>query len=271
MHAPHDRVTTMAMPPTDRSTLLQAVIRVAREAGEAILRHYHAGVSAETKDDGSPVTAADHASEAVILPALHALTPDIPVVSEEAASGGAVPDISGGRFWLVDPLDGTREFLNRNGEFTVNIGLVGPDGPELGVVHAPAIAVTYAGAVGETAFRLKDETEPEPIAVRTPPVDGLTVVASRRHGSGEALDRFLAGLAVADRISAGSALKFGLVAAGEADVYPRFGPTMEWDTAAGHAVVLAAGGRVERADGGPLTYGRVADGFLNPFFIAWGA
>ncbi len=261
----------MAMPPTNKSDLLQAVIRIAREAGEAILQHYRAGVEAETKDDGSPVTAADHAAEAVILPALRALTPDIPIVSEEAASGGTIPDISGGRFWLVDPLDGTREFLSGNGEFTVNIGLVGPDGPKLGVVHAPAIAVTYAGVVGDGAFRLKGDAEPEPISVRAPPVAGLTVVASRRHGSGDALDRFLTDLTVADRITAGSAMKFGLVAAGEADVYPRFGPTMEWDTAAGHAVVLAAGGRVERTDGGRLTYGRVADGFLNPFFVAWGA
>ncbi len=259
------------MLPTEKSDLLNAAIDIARNAGEAILRHYHAGVATETKVDGSPVTAADHAAEAVILPALHALTPGIPVVSEEAVSKGSIPDIGGGRFWLVDPLDGTREFLSRNGEFTVNIGLVGPDGPQLGVVHAPAIAVTYAGAVGDGAFRLKDDAEPEPIAVRAPPVAGLTVVASRRHGRGEALDRFLADLTVADRITAGSALKFGLVAAGEADVYPRFGPTMEWDTAAGHAIVLAAGGRVERSDGGPLTYGRVADGFLNPFFVAWGA
>jgi 3'(2'), 5'-bisphosphate nucleotidase len=236
------------------------------------------------KADASPVTEADEVAEAYILEALAKLTPDIPIVSEEAASEGYLPDVSGGRFWLVDPLDGTREFLSRNGEFTVDIALVEDGRPVAGVVHAPALARTWIGAQAGAGAGLGtgitapgrtvasfSETDKETVAIRVRglPADGATVIASRRHGSGDLLDDFLKDYTVKDRVSAGSSLKFCLVASGHADLYPRFGRTMEWDTAAGHAVLLAAGGTVETVAGRPLAYGK--PGFENPFFIAKGA
>jgi len=248
-----------------------ALRRIAESAGVAILDVYEGRVALDTrrKADRSPVTAADDAAEAVILAALHELTPDIPVVSEEAAEAGIIPDVSGGRFWLVDPLDGTKEFLSRNGEFTVNIALIEDGCPTAGVVHAPALKKTWMGAGIDTACYAEGDQPPVPIRTRSQPTAGAVVVASRRHGDAEAMDRFLAGTRVGTRVDAGSSLKFCLVASGQADIYPRFGRTMEWDTAAGHAVLLAAGGCVERADdGAPLTYGKA--GFENPHFIARG-
>ncbi|MDH3594625.1 MAG: 3'(2'),5'-bisphosphate nucleotidase CysQ [Rhodospirillales bacterium] len=256
--------------------LLAAITEIAERAGAVILEHYAQGAAVEVraKADASPVTAADEAAEDVILEALAALTPEIPVVSEEAAAAGHVPDVSGGTFWLVDPLDGTKEFLSRNGEFTVNIALVEQGVPVAGVVHAPARALTWTGAkpldesapatagVAETGGPGRD------ICARPLPAGGAVVVASRRHGSGEIFDAFLADYIVTKRITAGSSLKFCLVADGTADLYPRFGRTMEWDTAAGHAVLRAAGGKVLTADGVPLTYAK--PGFENPFFIAYG-
>ena len=257
--------------------LLAAVKIMAERAGKVILAYYVEGEAAPEvryKADASPVTEADEAAEAFILEALAKLTPDIPVVSEEAASAGHLPDVSGGRFWLVDPLDGTKEFISRNGEFTVNIALVEDGRPTAGVVHAPALAMTWAGAqpgAGGAAVATYSETDRETMAirVRAMPDDGAVVIASRRHGSGEELEAFLARYKVKDQVSAGSSLKFCLVASGRADLYPRFGRTMEWDTAAGHAVLRAAGGRVETQDGQPLTYGK--PGFENPYFIAKGA
>ena len=251
---------------------LQAVLRlIAERAGQVILTYYAEGadIAVRTKDDASPVTVADEAAEAFILQALETLTPEIPVVAEEAMAAGSRPDISGGLFWLVDPLDGTKEFLARNGEFTVNIALIQDGEPVAGVVHAPAKAMTWAGAGAGSATYSEADQPPIGIAVRGPPGDGLVVVASRRHGATEELDRFLADYHVAEQMEAGSSLKFCLVASGEADLYPRFGRTMEWDTAAGHAVLLAAGGSVTRADdGSPLRYGK--PGFENPHFIARG-
>ncbi|MEE8535673.1 MAG: 3'(2'),5'-bisphosphate nucleotidase CysQ [Kiloniellales bacterium] len=268
---------------------LLAVLKIiAERAGKEILAYYVEGEAAPEvrhKADDSPVTDADEAAEAFILEALAKLTPDIPVVSEEAASAGHIPEVSGGRFWLVDPLDGTKEFISRNGEFTVNIALVEDGRPTAGIVHAPALAMTWSGALGHeggagagtgardggAAVATYSETDREPVAirVRAVPADGVVVIASRRHGSGEELEAFLARYKVKDQVSAGSSLKFCLVASGRADLYPRFGRTMEWDTAAGHAVLLAAGGRVETQDGQPLTYGK--PGFENPYFIAKGA
>ena len=204
-------------------------------------------------------------AEALILPELAALTPDVPIVSEEAAARGVVPE-AGSRFWLVDPLDGTKEFVSRNGEFTVNIALVEEGRPVLGVVFVPARDRLYAGAVGVGAFA-EDRGRRE-IACRRPPAEGLTVVSSRSHGDPEALASFLDGRSVAAEVTAGSSLKFCLVAAGDADLYPRLGRTMEWDTAAGHAVVSAAGGRVSAVGGGELGYGK--PGFENPHFVARG-
>ena len=263
-----------AVDPEDREALLAVLRLIAERAGKEILAYYVEGgeIEVQRKADDSPVTEADQAAEDFILAALKALTPEIPVVSEEASAAGHVPDVSGGRFWLVDPLDGTKEFISRNGEFTVNIALVENGRPVAGVVHAPALAMTWAGVgdgegPGAATF---SETDHPPMAIeaRVIPSDGATVIASRRHGSGPELDSFLSKYTVKDRVTAGSSLKFCLVATGKADLYPRFGRTMEWDTAAGHAVLLAAGGKVDTADGVPLVYGK--DGFENPFFIARG-
>ena len=249
-------------------TLLPDLVALAAEAGKAILSIYATDFEHQTKSDRSPVTAADLAAEEIIETGLARLSPDIPLVAEEAASEGRVPEISNGRFWLVDPLDGTREFLNRNDEFTVNIALIVDTVPVLGVVHAPALDLTFTGVRGAGATRAQNRQPAAPIAVRPAPEGGVTIVASRRHGDPDAIDRLLRGHPVTGRRTAGSSLKFCLVAAGEADIYPRFGRTMEWDTAAGHAVLAGAGGQVTDAHGAPITYGK--PGFENPPFIAWG-
>ncbi len=248
--------------------LLPEIHDIATRAGVAILRYYAEGVIVRAKADASPVTEADEVAEAIILAALAALTPEIPVVAEEAAAAGNVPDVSGGRFWLVDPLDGTREFLSRNGEFTVNIALIEDRLPVLGVVHAPALGLTFTGAGAGTAARERDGGPPEPISARLAPAEGVVVMASRSHANKPALEAYLAKVRVTSLVAAGSSIKFCKVASGEADLYPRFGRTMEWDTAAGHAVLLAAGGGIETTDGVPLTYGK--EGFENPHFIAYG-
>ena len=250
---------------------LLAVLRlIAERAGKIVLRHY---VEQETavrrKEDASPVTDADEESEAFLLQALAALAPEIPAISEEASAKAGLPQGKAPtRFWLVDPLDGTKEFLSRNGEFTVNIALIEEGRPLAGVVHAPALAMTWAGAGPGSATLSETDQPPMAIATRAMPPGGATVLASRRHGDSAELDRFLVAYKVAELKNAGSSLKFCLVANGKADLYPRFGRTMEWDTAAGHAVLLAAGGRVETLDGQPLGYGK--PGFENPAFIAYG-
>lgn len=248
--------------------LLPYLLTLAEEAGEAILKIYATDFAHDIKADESPVTAADLAAEAIIEAELARLAPDIPIIAEEAASQGRLPDVSGGRFWLVDPLDGTREFLNRNDEFTVNIALISNARPVLGIVYAPALGLTFTGVAGIGASRTQNDEPAAPIAVRPAPDEDLTVVTSRRHGDPEEIDRLLRGRTVGDRKTAGSSLKFCLVATGEADIYPRFGRTMEWDTAAGQAVLEAAGGQVTDAAGTPLAYGK--PGFENPPFIAWG-
>jgi 3'(2'), 5'-bisphosphate nucleotidase len=252
--------------PVPREALLEGAIRIARQAGDVVMEVYATDFAVRGKEDASPVTQADERAEALIVPALAALLPGVPIVAEEAVARGEVPE-TGNRFWLVDPLDGTKEFVSRNGEFTVNIALVEGGVPVLGVVFAPAIGRLFAGAA-ELGARVEDDKGRRAIACRAVPVEGLTVVASRSHGDAAALDAFLAGRKVASLASAGSSLKLCLVAAGEADLYPRLGRTMEWDIAAGHAVVLAAGGQVCRLDGTPLTYGK--PGFDNPHFFATG-
>ncbi len=251
----------------ERDAVLEAVIRIAREAGALVMQVYATDFAVRGKEDASPVTQADERAEALIVPALAALLPGVPIVAEEAVAKGEIPAV-GNRFWLVDPLDGTKEFISRNGEFTVNIALVEDGVPTLGVVFAPAIGRLFAGAAGLGA-RVEDSEGRRPITCRAVPAEGLTVVASRSHGDAAALDAFLAGRKVASLASAGSSLKLCLVAAGEADLYPRLGRTMEWDIAAGHAVVLAAGGQVCRLDGTPLAYGK--PGFDNPHFYATGS
>lgn len=247
-------------------SLLDRLIPVARQAGEAILAVYAGAFPSRHKADGSPVTDADLAAEAIIVAALSRLTPGVPVVSEEAASEGEAPAV-GGRFWLVDPLDGTREFVDRHGEFTVNIALVEAGVPVLGMVHAPALGELHAGERGRGAF-VEAAGRRSPVRCAAPRAGGLVVVSSRSHGDADALSRFLRGRKVAATVGVGSSLKFCRVARGEADLYPRLGPTMEWDTAAGQAVLVAAGGRVVTLAGEPLRYGK--PGFVNPPFVAAG-
>jgi 3'(2'), 5'-bisphosphate nucleotidase len=245
-------------------TLLEELIPIAREAGAAILEVYATDFGVLRKGDASPVTEADERAEAIILERLAKLTPDIPIVSEEAASRGSIP-ATGRSFWLVDPLDGTKEFINRNGEFTVNIALIDGGAPVLGVVLAPALNCLYAGGGGARAYR-EDSERRRNIACAPARPEGLSVVSSRSHGDAYALERFVSGKRVTSCVSAGSSLKFCLVATGQADLYPRFGRTMEWDTAAGHAILLAAGGKVTDLAAKPLSYGK--PGFENPSFVA---
>ena len=251
--------------------LLEVMISAAIEAGRAICAIYRGEFEVHTKQDESPVTAADHAAEAIILTRLADAAGSIPVIAEEEVAAGRVPQ-TGREFFLVDPLDGTKEFIQRRGDFTVNIALVRDGVPVLGVVFAPVRSRLFAGDVGaQHAFRTEqspDEQTPASrtdIRVRTPPSVGLTVVASRSHLNAET-DQYLRRLKTANLVSVGSSLKFCLVAAGEADIYPRLGPTMEWDTAAGHAVLAAAGGTVVNVDGSPFRYGKPE--FRNPSFIA---
>jgi len=252
----------------DYTEFLPAIVAMAHDAGAKIMEIYRTDFDVDRKADDSPVTEADTAAETIILRALKALTPDYPVVAEEAASRGELPAVGDAPFWLVDPLDGTKEFLNRNGEFTVNIALIVARMPVLGVIYAPALDETFTGVVGIGAARAVKGGTPSPISVRPAPKDGVTVLASRRHGDPDTLAAFLQGRVLAGIKNAGSSLKFCLLAAGEADVYPRFGNTWEWDTAAGHAILLAAGGLVTTEDGAPLGYAK--DPLLNPHFIAWG-
>ncbi|WP_157265365.1 3'(2'),5'-bisphosphate nucleotidase CysQ [Azohydromonas aeria] len=247
---------------------LDALARLVRDAGALIMDIYATDFAVRGKEDASPVTEADEKAEALLLKGLARLFPGIPVVAEEAVAAGGVPEAAEDQFWLVDPLDGTKEFISRNGEFTVNVALVRLGQPVLGVVYAPALETLYAGAQGLGAWAERGGQR-QPIQVRTVPQAGLTVVGSRSHGDADAMNAFLAGRTVAEFRGAGSSLKLCLVAAGEADLYPRLGRTMEWDIAAGHAVLAAAGGSVSRVDSGaPLTYGK--PGFENPHFVAAG-
>lgn len=247
--------------------LAQAIRQAALDAGAHIMRIYATDFDVDYKDDASPVTDADAGAEKIILAALEKLTPDIPIVAEERAAAGNIPDIDGGPFWLVDPLDGTREFINRNGDFTVNIALIRDGRPTVGVVFAPARGFMFVAAGPGKVTREVDGGPAQPIACRATPAEGAVVVASRSHLSSDT-EEWLKTQKVQSMSPAGSSLKFCLVATGDADLYPRHGRTMEWDTAAGHAVLAAAGGSVRRTDDTDLTYGK--PGFENPHFIARG-
>ncbi len=261
--------------PTPTGALLD-LARIALAAGREIMVVYASDFATRTKTDLTPVTEADEAAERIILADLARYDPATPVISEEAASAGRIPAVEH-RFYLVDPLDGTKEFINRNGEFTVNIGLILEGLPAAGVVYAPALNRMFLGEVGSGAWQAEiipdasaETASWHEIHTRALPKDGLTVVASRSHRDATT-EEWLKTRDVKNFKPAGSSLKFCLVASGEADLYPRFGPTMEWDTAAGHAVLAAAGGRVCREDGSPLAYGKCAEHFRNPAFIATAA
>ncbi len=263
--------------------LLEAMIDASIDAGHAVQEIYRnaspSSLAVRSKADASPVTRADHVSEAIILERLARCAAGTPVVAEEEVAAGRVPT-TGDEFFLVDPLDGTKEFIARRGEFTINIALIRNRMPALGVVYAPASGRLYAAdAPARLAFRIAPEESAEPqepgretharqpIHIRSAPTQGITVVSSRSHPSPQT-EAYLAAYAIAERISIGSSLKFCLVAEGLADLYPRLGPTMEWDTAAGHAVVLGAGGSVVTSGGQPLRYGKTQ--YRNPWFVASG-
>jgi 3'(2'), 5'-bisphosphate nucleotidase len=248
--------------------MVDRVREIALRAGDAILTVYNSDFIVEKKQDASPVTEADRRAEELIMAALRReVTDAFPIVAEEEVAAGRMPNVEGGPFWLVDPLDGTKEFVKRQGEFTVNIALIEGGRPCLGVVHAPAKSATYWGSpLG--AFAATDGSAARPIACRPMPEKGLVAVASKSHRNAE-LEDFLARFDLAESISSGSSIKFCLVAVGRADLYPRTGRTMEWDTAAGHAVVHFAGGSVTDMQGRDLTYGK--PGFENPHFLVRGA
>jgi 3'(2'), 5'-bisphosphate nucleotidase len=251
------------------AALLEGTTRIARAAGREILEVYAAATLDSTaKADDSPLTAADLRSHRLIVQQLAELCPGVPVLSEEEAHAPFAVRQRWGRYWLVDPLDGTREFLARNGEFTVNIALVAGHTPVLGVVHVPVTDTTYSGVPGSGAFRSKGAASATAIRVAPHSATPVRIVGSRSH-RGDSLDGFLARIGPHALVSIGSSLKFCLVAEGAADVYPRLGPTSEWDTAAAHAVLLAAGGAVRTLDGAPLVY-NTRDSLLNPFFVAFG-
>ncbi|HIC28656.1 MAG TPA: 3'(2'),5'-bisphosphate nucleotidase CysQ [Rhodospirillales bacterium] len=247
--------------------LLTQVGDITKRAGQEIMKIYETDFQVEEKADKSPVTKADKAAEELIIRSIRmGLTDKYPIVSEEAFADGNAPDITDAPFWLVDPLDGTKEFANRNGEFTVNIALIDVGKPVLGVIHAPALGRTYWGAQAGVFTQIGDEKE-RTIACREAPANGLTAMVSRSHRSDD-MESFLSDYDIAGETTSGSSIKFCLIAEGQADIYPRIGRTMEWDTAAGHAIVHYAGGNVTDMDGNELQYGK--PGFENPHFIVKG-
>lgn len=256
--------------------MLAVLQEAALEAGRVIMKHYANGCAVQSKKDASPVTEADRDAEAIILAAITSVVPDIPVVAEEEVAAGRLPSQLGRRFLLVDPLDGTREFLLRNGDFTVNIGLIEDGAPVLGIVYAPVRNQLFIGnsSGAEEITTTKDHAvgTRRRIAVRIHGSERVAV-CSRAHNNPET-KQFLSDNRISSCVSIGSSLKFCLIASGEADIYPRFGPTMEWDTAAGDAVLRAAGGLTTTFQGAPLSYGQRANegvaGFANPNFVAFG-
>lgn len=249
----------------DDQALVEELAAAARAAGAAILEIVARGFDVEHKGDNSPVTEADRAAELIILAALARVAPGVPVIAEEEVAAGRIP-AHDALYFLVDPLDGTKEFIRGGDDYTVNIGLIRDGAPTLGVVYSPARATLHAGAVGDGAW-LEQKGERRTIRTRDPAVPPVAV-ASKSHfnqATADYLDRAAPGCG---HVGVGSSLKFCIVAEGQADIYPRLSPTSEWDTAAGHAVLLAAGGRVDGPDGEPLRYGKHA--FLNRGFVATG-
>jgi 3'(2'), 5'-bisphosphate nucleotidase len=249
----------------DLQALLTDLIAVVKRAGDAILEVYEQDFSITHKADKSPLTQADLASHVIIRDSLAALTPEIPLLSEESADIDFRVRSGWRQYWLVDPLDGTREFVNRNGEFTVNIALIRNHESVCGIVHVPVSGVTYTGIEDCGARRYDPGQEPVDISVRRPCPTPFIVVGSRSHANPR-LEQYLASLGNHELVSMGSSLKFCLLAEGKADFYPRLGPTSEWDTAAAHAVVTAAGGRIIKLNGDPLEYNR-KESLLNPEFL----
>jgi 3'(2'), 5'-bisphosphate nucleotidase len=250
----------------DLAALAEALMPIVESAGAAIMKVYDGAFAVQRKDDNSPLTLADLESQRVIIDGLKAITPDIPILSEESAAAPWVERQRWRELWIVDPLDGTREFVKRNGEFTINIALVVEHEPLLGVVSAPAQRLTFWGMAGGGAFARAGEQNPRPIHI-VPPQRPLRVVGSRSHLSAQTAE-YLARLPPHVMTGVGSSLKFCLLAEGKAELYPRFGATSEWDTAAGQAVLEAAGGHVTRLDGHRLRY-NCRESVINGDFIAF--
>lgn len=258
--------------------LVEALLPAVLAAGRLEMRHFSAGVTVSTKADATPVTVADHEAEEVLTAALHAAAPGIPVIAEEAVAAGRVPAVDG-PFFLVDPLDGTRAFIKGSPEFTVNIGLVVGNEPVFGIIYAPALGELFATLGPHEAAEARIGVDAsatelaaclwEPLHTRAPDARALVAFASRSH-AGPNTDAFLQHLPIAEKRKASSSLKFCLISRGEADLYARLGQTSEWDTAAGQAILAAAGGTVTTLDGKPLTYGKRSGGYANPHFVAWG-
>ena len=251
------------------TSLIDPVIALAEKAGQAILQVYSSDFEVQSKDDESPLTLADLASHHCIVAGLEKLTPGMPVISEESGLPDFEERSRWSRYWLIDPLDGTKEFVNRNGEFTVNIALIDNHRPVFGVVHVPVQNKTYIGCEGYGAERRDADGQAQSIRVATSSASPVRVVGSRSH-RGASLDAYLENLGESDMVPMGSSLKFCVIAEGGADLYPRLGPTSEWDTAAAQAVVEQAGGRVVTLDGKPMKYNTKSD-MLNPFFFVIGA
>jgi 3'(2'), 5'-bisphosphate nucleotidase len=266
------------MQATEMKRLAEGLLGVALAAARVQMSYFGSGVAVERKADHTPVTAADRQSEEIILEGLARLAPGVAVIAEEEVTAGRIPTLTG-PFFLVDPLDGTNSFIKGRPSFTINIALIEERAPVFGLVYAPALADFYVtlGPSEAANARLEPAAEAltleeaglQPIQTRVPDPDALLALVSQSHLT-RATERFLDDYKVVERRALASSLKFGLIARGEADLYPRVGPTSEWDTAAGHAVLAAAGGSVTTLDGAPLRYGNAAQGFENPDFVAWG-
>ena len=263
---------------TDCRRLVEGLLPAVLAAGRIEMRHFAAGVVVETKADTTPVTVADHEAEAVLIEGLNKVAPGVPVIAEEAVAAGRMPEIKDA-FFLVDPLDGTRAFIKRSPEFTINVGLIEANRPVFGIIYAPALDALFATlgpdeaveahiAPDAQAARL-DDLSLTRLHTRRPDAGALVAFASRSHAA-QSTEAFLARLPITETRKASSSLKFCLIARGEADLYARLGQTSEWDTAAGHAILAAAGGCVTTLDGAPLLYGKSGGGFANPHFVAWG-
>jgi len=248
----------------DLPSLLKIARETALEAGRVVLRQRNKALKIATKRDGQPVTAADHASEIFIADQLAKRAPHINVVSEELVSQGRYPEIGNAPFWLIDPLDGTKDFIAGESEFTINIALIIGDTPILGVINAPALDELYEAAEGVGAFKRVLDGKPEAISARIASAEGMVAASSRRHGDEEALNAYMSNLPVKSHKRYGSALKFCHVASGQIDLYPRFGKAMGWDVAAGYAILKTAGGSVCTVDGQPLSF-RTPDFVINNF------
>jgi 3'(2'), 5'-bisphosphate nucleotidase len=266
------------MKAADCRHLVEGLLPAVLAAGRIEMSHFAAGVAVETKADTTPVTIADHEAEAVLLEGLQRVAPGVPVIAEEAVAAGRIPKVEHA-FFLVDPLDGTRAFIKDSPEFTINIGLVEGNRPVFGIIYAPALGEFYATlAPGEAVeARIAPDAQATRLAdcaltrlhTRDPVPNALVAFASRSHAA-QSTDAFLTKLPITETRKASSSLKFCLIAKGEADLYARLGQTSEWDTAAGQAILVAAGGSVTTVDGAPLLYGKSAEGFANPHFVAWG-